>query len=77
MVLEEGLLLTVIGLTFGLLLGFGTTRLLASVLPDYHATGPTGIIVTVGLLGLVSLLAGYGPTRMAIKVDPMDALRYE
>ncbi len=77
MVFGEGLLLTVAGLTVGLLLGFGATRVLASVLPGYHATGPIGIIVTIALLGVVSLLAGYGPAKKAAKIDPMEALRYE
>jgi ABC-type antimicrobial peptide transport system permease subunit len=77
MVYKKGFLLTVVGLVFGLFLGLSATRVIASVLSGYHAAGLIGIAVTIALLGIVSLLAGYGPTRKAAKIDPMEALRYE
>lgn len=77
MVFREGLVLTVIGLILGLLLGWGVTRFLASMLYGYRAVDAGGIAVTIGVLGVVSLAAGHFPARKAAKVDPMTALRSE
>jgi putative ABC transport system permease protein len=77
MVLREGLVLTMVGLTVGLGLGLGVAKVAARFLYGVSPIDPVSIIVTVGLLGAVSLLAGYLPARRAAKVDPMVALRYE
>jgi len=77
MVFKEGFILTAVGLIVGLLLGLGATRIIASALYGYNAINPAGIVVTVALLGAASLLASYIPARRAVKIDPMDALRYE
>ena len=36
-----------------------------------------GLIVVIGLMVLTAVAAGLGPTRRALSVDPIDALRYE
>jgi predicted permease len=77
MVLREGLVLTIVGLTVGLLLGLGVAKVAASLLYGVSPADPVSIIVTVALLGVASLLASYIPARRAAKVDPMVALRYE
>lgn len=77
MVFKQGLLLTVVGLTVGLLLGWGATRMIASGIPGYQVIDPAGMGATIALLGMISLLASYIPARRAAKVDPMEALRYE
>ncbi|MCL5280657.1 MAG: ADOP family duplicated permease [Planctomycetes bacterium] len=77
MVLREGLALTLVGLTVGLLLGLGVAKVSASLLYGVRPVDPAGIIVTIALLGAASLLAGYIPARRAARVDPMVALRSE
>ena len=77
MVLREGLVLTMVGLTVGLLLGLGVAKVAARFLYGVSPIDPVGIAVTVALLGAASLLAGYIPARRAARVDPMAALRYE
>jgi ABC-type antimicrobial peptide transport system permease subunit len=77
MVLREGLVLTLVGLITGLLSGLAATRLIISLLYGVRSIDPISIVVTVGLLGAASLLAGYIPARRAAKIDPMEALRYE
>ena len=69
--------LSLIGLTNGLGLAFGLTRLMAGLLFGITALDPvTFVVVPVGLL-LVTLLASYIPARRAARIDPMTALRAE
>lgn len=77
MVLREGLVLTMVGMTVGLLLGLAVARAAASMLYGINPIDSLSIIVTVILLGAASLLASYIPARRAARVDPMVALRCE
>jgi putative ABC transport system permease protein len=77
MVLREGLILTAVGLMVGLLLGLAVAKAAARMLYAVSPVDPVSIVVTVALLGAVSLLASYIPARRAAKVDPMAALRSE
>jgi len=77
LVLREGAVLTLAGLFLGMLLAFSAARVMSHSLCGVDAVDPTSIAVTVALLGLASLLAGYIPARRAAKVDPMVALRSE
>ena len=77
MVMGQGLIVTLIGIGIGLLGTVIIARTLSSLLFGVSATDlPTFAGVSLLLIG-VSLLACYIPARRAIKVDPMDALRYE
>jgi putative ABC transport system permease protein len=77
MILRQELLQTIIGSIVGLLLGLGVARVSVNLLYGISPADPVSIVVTVGLLGAASLLAGYIPARRAAKIDPMVALRYE
>jgi predicted permease len=77
MVFKEGFLLAAVGLMIGLLLGWGATRVIANRVYGYEVIDPAGIGVTLALLGIVSIMAGYFPARRAARIDPMEALRYE
>lgn len=77
MVFREGLMLTIIGLIVGLLLALSAARIVANKLYDVNTTDPISMILTVLLLGIASLTAGYIPARRATRIDPMIALRYE
>jgi len=77
LVIQEGLVLTLIGLAGGVAGGLGLTRLLAGLLYGIQPTDPlTFIALSLLLLG-VGTLAVYIPARRATNVDPMVALRYE
>ena len=77
MVLREGGIVTVVGLLVGMGLGLGVAKVSVHLLYGVSPIDPVSIVVTVALLGSVSLLASYIPARRAAKVDPMVALRYE
>ena len=77
MVLREGMLLTLGGISVGLALGAALARLISSQLYGLSATDPLTFIAVSLLLAGVALLASYIPARRAMRVDPMVALRYE
>jgi len=77
MVLRNGMSLALIGVGFGLAGAFGLTRLMSRLLFEVTPTDVTTFaLVSVGLIA-VALLACYLPARRAMKVDPLEALRYE
>jgi len=76
-ILGQGLKLTGLGILIGLLLAWGMSRALASLLYGVTATDPATFAGTAGLLALVATLATWIPARRASRVDPVEALRSE
>jgi predicted permease len=75
--LREGLLLSGIGVAFGLGAAFAVMRLMSSLLFRVSSVDPlTYVAVCVGLVATASL-ASYLPSRRAAAVNPVDALRAE
>jgi ABC-type antimicrobial peptide transport system permease subunit len=77
MVLGDGLVLIVAGAVIGLGLAFAATRLLKGFLYGVSATDPLTFSVISLLLTIVALVACWIPSRRAMKVDPVVALRCE
>jgi predicted permease len=77
LVLRQGLTLTIFGAIVGITAAIGVTRYLGSLLYGVAATDPLTFVTIAFTLGAVALLAGYIPSRRAMRVDPMVALRYE
>jgi macrolide transport system ATP-binding/permease protein len=75
LVVGYGLVLTVIGVVFGLAFAFVVTRLLSSMLYDVSAIDPLTFALVPLLLISIAFLACSVPAYKAMKVDPIHALR--
>ena len=76
MIFRQGLVIVAVGLVLGL----GAALAAAKVVGNFLAVSPTDPLkyITVSLvLTAVALFACYIPARRAMRVDPMEALRYE
>ena len=76
-VVGQGMMLTGIGLVFGLFGAWGLSKVLASLLYGVTTTDPLTFLGTAALLGAVALLATWIPARRAARIDPVEALRSE
>jgi putative ABC transport system permease protein len=77
LVLKEGFVLIVVGMTVGLGVAFAATRLLSSILFNVSTTDPLTFVGVSGMLLIAAFLACLLPTRRATRVDPLVALRVE
>ena len=77
MILREGAFMLVSGLTIGLLLAFGTGKIVSGLLYQVGALDPVAFTVAPAILAAAALLACYLPARRATKISPMTALRTE
>ena len=77
LVIQQGLVLTMIALVLGLGGALVLTHFLTSMLYGIRATDPVTYAAVAALLGSVALVAAFVPARRASRVDPMVALRYE
>jgi putative ABC transport system permease protein len=77
LVLGQGMRLAIVGTALGLAGAYGLTRLLAKFLFGVKPSDPLAFSLVAATLIVVTLLAAFVPTRRAMRVDPMVALRQE
>jgi putative ABC transport system permease protein len=77
LVLGQGLSLAALGIAIGLAGALGVARLIEGLLFSVSATDPWVYAGLAGLLLALSAAACYLPTRRAMRVDPLVALRAE
>jgi putative ABC transport system permease protein len=77
LVIRQGMLLVLLGVTLGLLVSFAVTRFMAGMLFGVTANDPATLTGVSLLLAVIAFIACLIPARKATKVDPMVALRYE
>jgi predicted permease len=77
MVLREGLSLTLIGSAMGLIVAAAISRVLAGFLFGIPPIDPLTFTGTIALFAAIGLAACYAPVRRAIRIDAIEALRYE
>jgi putative ABC transport system permease protein len=77
LVIRQGMVLALVGIGAGLVLSFGATRVLSSVLFDTSPTDLVSFSAISGLLAAISAFASYLPARRALDADPLESLRSE
>jgi predicted permease len=77
LVMKEGATFSFAGIAVGLAGAFLVTRLMSSELYGVSPLDPVTYVGVALVMAAVTLLACYVPTRRAMRVDPMIALRYE
>jgi putative ABC transport system permease protein len=77
LVLGDGAKLAFFGIAMGIAGAIALTRVMTSLLFEVKPTDPETFAVVAILLAIVALAACYVPTRRAMRVDPVVALRYE
>ena len=80
MIVGQGMKLTAIGLTIGLVVAlgaFGSIGAVRTLLPGISPLDPLTFVVVPTVLASIALLASWIPGRRAGKVDPLVALRYQ
>jgi len=77
LVLGQGMRLAIVGTVLGLAGAYGLTRLLANFLFGVKPSDPLAFSIVAATLIVVTLVAAFVPTRRAMRVDPVVALRQE
>jgi putative ABC transport system permease protein len=75
--IREGAILAVIGIGAGTIVALAAMRLLRSFLFEVGAADPTVFVAVSALLLTAAVAASYIPSRRALRVDPLIALRAE
>ena len=77
LVLRHAAILVGAGIAIGILAALGVSRVLASFLVNVSSSDPITFLTVAALLLAAAFLACYIPAHRAMRVDPMEALRYE
>ncbi len=75
LVLKQGVLLTIIAVTGGVVASVFATRLLTTMLYQVAPRDPRTFAIVASTLAIVALIATWIPARRAIRIKPVDALR--
>jgi ABC-type antimicrobial peptide transport system permease subunit len=77
LVMVESMVLVVAGVIIGVAMAVGLSQFVTTLLFGLAATDAMTMAAAIGVMVLVSALAGFLPARRASRVDPMVALRYD
>ncbi len=77
LILREAGLLTVVGITIGIVCALGASTLLRGLLFQIRTWDISTLALVVIVLGVAALLASYIPAHRAASINPVEALRAE
>ncbi len=77
LIVGQGLRITALGIGLGLCAAFGFARMLPNQLFGVSAFDPTTFAGMAAFLTAIALFASYMPARRAMRLDPVEACRYE
>jgi putative ABC transport system permease protein len=77
LVINDGLLIALVGVAIGVAAAIAGARRMSGLLVDVTAHDPMAFGVAAALLVVVAVAASYIPARRATRVDPLTALRSE
>jgi putative ABC transport system permease protein len=75
--LTEAVVLSVLGGTLGILLGFAASQTIAIWKHWPVLVSTPAVVVSFAFSALIGIFFGFYPARKAAQLDPIDALRYE
>lgn len=77
MVIREGALLGIVGIVIGFAGALAATRAVSSLLFATSSTDVATFAVVTAILMVISIWASFVPARRAMRVNPVEALRWE
>ena len=77
LVMGQGIWLALVGIVSGIVVSLAVTRYLQSMLYEVKPSDPVTYCAVGGLILLVASAASFVPTKRAMDVEPMVALRHE
>lgn len=77
MVLQESVLLMILGIAIGVPIALSSTRILKSMLYELSPLDPAAISIAVAAVAIMTIAAALLPAWRATKINPMNALRAE
>jgi putative ABC transport system permease protein len=75
MIVGQSVRLATAGIIVGVLASIAVTRLFRTLLFEVSPTDPVVLIGVSAVLLLMAVVASFGPTRKAAKIDPLEAMR--
>ncbi|MDQ3517049.1 MAG: ABC transporter permease, partial [Gemmatimonadota bacterium] len=77
LVIRQGMTLALAGVVAGVAGAFLLTRVMGAVLYEVRATDPATFVAVVFVLLATAFVASWLPARRALRIDPVQALRYD
>ncbi|MBU1629715.1 ABC transporter permease [Patescibacteria group bacterium] len=75
--LGEAILITLIGGTIGILIGYGLSKGVSTLMKIPTSVSWTSIGLAAGVSAVIGLVFGFYPAQRAARLNPIQALRYE